>query len=170
MTDDQKFLEEDHLDLEETVALTYENALDVIACGLDPKKTLIFSDTDDIDQIYRIGLRVAKRITYSTAKGVFGFRDSDNIGRIWHPALQAMTCFLQSEREGENIPCLIPAGIDQDNYWRMTRDVAEKLGYYKPAQIHNKFLPGLQQGGKMVQASPIQPYSLRTPLTSQQRR
>jgi tryptophanyl-tRNA synthetase len=154
MTDDQKFLEEDHLDLEETVALTYENALDVIACGLDPKKTHIFSDTDDIDQIYRIGLRVAKRITYSTAKGVFGFQDSDNIGRIWHPALQAMTCFFQSEREGENIPCLIPAGIDQDNYWRMTRDVAEKLGYYKPAQIHNKFLPGLQQGGKMSSSKP----------------
>jgi tryptophanyl-tRNA synthetase len=154
MTDDQKFLEEDHLELEETVALTYENALDVIACGFDPKKTHIFSDTDDIDQIYRIGLRVAKRITYSTAKGVFGFQDSDNIGRIWHPALQAMTCFLQSEREGENIPCLIPAGIDQDNYWRMTRDVAEKLGYYKPTQIHNKFLPGLQKGGKMSSSKP----------------
>ena len=53
---------------------------------------------------------------------------------------------------GKNIPVLIPASIDQDNYWRMARDVAEKLGYYKPAQIHGRFLPGLQgmsEEGKM---------------------
>jgi tryptophanyl-tRNA synthetase len=73
---------------------------------------------------------------------------------IWYPALQAMTCFLQSDRDGENIPCLIPAAIDQDPYWRMTRDIAEKMGYYKPAQIHAKFLPGLGKGGKMSSSMP----------------
>ena len=97
---------------------------------------------------------MAKRVTYSTAKAVFGFQDSDNIGMIWYPALQAMTCFLQSEREGANTPCLIPAAIDQDPYWRMTRDIAEKMGYYKPAQIHAKFLPGLGKGGKMSASIP----------------
>jgi tryptophanyl-tRNA synthetase len=154
MTDDEKFLHIDELTLEETLDFTYDNALDVIACGLNPEKTFIFSDTNNIDQIYKLGLKVAKRVTYSTVKAVFGFQDSDNIGMIWYPALQAMTCFLQSDREGKNIPCLIPAAIDQDNYWRMTRDIAEKLGYYKPAQIHAKFLPGLAQGGKMSASMP----------------
>jgi len=154
MTDDEKFVFDDHLSLDQTISYTYDNALDVIACGLNPEKTHIFSDTEHIQHLYKIALRVSKRVTYSTAKAVFGFQDSDNIGMIWYPALQAMTCFLQSEREGENIPCLIPAGIDQDNYWRMTRDVAEKLGYCKPAQIHNKFLPGLQKGGKMSSSKP----------------
>lgn len=154
MTDDEKFLHRDELTLEQTIDYTYDNALDVIACGLKPEKTFIFSDTNNIDQIYKLGLKVAKRVTYSTVKAVFGFQDSDNIGMIWYPALQAMTCFLQSDREGRNIPCLIPAAIDQDNYWRMTRDIAEKLGYYKPAQIHAKFLPGLAQGGKMSASLP----------------
>jgi tryptophanyl-tRNA synthetase len=154
MTDDEKFLFNDNLELEQTIALTYENALDVIACGLDPGKTHIFSDTDNIGDLYRIALKVAKKVTYSTAKAVFGFQDSDNIGMIWYPAMQAMTCFLQSEREGENIPCLIPAAIDQDPYWRMTRDIAEKLGYNKPSQIHAKFLPGLAKGGKMSASQP----------------
>ena len=36
----------------------------------------------------------------------------------------------------------------------MTRDIAEKLGYYKPAQIHAKFLPGLAEGGKMSASQP----------------
>ena len=47
---------------------------------------------------------------------------------------------------GQNVACLIPAAIDQDPYWRMTRDIAEKMGYTKPTQIHNKFLPPLTQG------------------------
>ncbi|HUV34309.1 MAG TPA: tryptophan--tRNA ligase [Candidatus Desulfaltia sp.] len=154
MTDDEKFLHREDLTLEEAIRLTYDNALDVIACGLDPEKTHIISDADHIGHIYKLGLKVAKRITFSTVKAVFGFNNSDNIGVIWHPALQAMVSFLQSDREGENIPCLIPAAIDQDPYWRMTRDIAEKMGYYKPAQIHAKFLPGLAEGGKMSASQP----------------
>ena len=154
MTDDEKFLHRPGLTLEEAVAFTYDNALDVIACGLDPEKTHIFSDVDHIHHLYRLGVKVAKRITFSTVRAVFGFDNSVNIGAIWHPALQMMVCFLQSEREGENIPCLIPAAIDQDPYWRVARDVADKMGYYKPAQIHAKFLPGLGEGGKMSASQP----------------
>jgi tryptophanyl-tRNA synthetase len=154
MTDDEKFLHRDDLTLEEAIELTYENALDVIACGLNPEKTHIFSDTDHISHLYKLGVKVAKRVTFSTVRAVFGFNNSDNIGSIWHPALQMMVCFLQSEREGKNIPCLIPAAIDQDPYWRITRDIAEKMGYYKPAQIHAKFLPGLAEGGKMSASQP----------------
>jgi tryptophanyl-tRNA synthetase len=154
MTDDEKFLHRDDLTLEETIGYTYDNALDVIACGVKPGITHIFSDTDHIGHIYKLGLQVSKRITMSTVKAVFGFTDSDNIGLTWYPALQAMTCFLQSYREGRNVACLIPAAIDQDPYWRMTRDIAEKMGYTKPTQIHNKFLPPLTQGGKMSASQP----------------
>lgn len=40
--------------------------------------------------------------------------------------------------------CLIPQAIDQDPYFRMTRDVAPRLGWRKPALIHSKFFPALQ--------------------------
>jgi tryptophanyl-tRNA synthetase len=56
--------------------------------------------------------------------------------------------------KGKNIPCLIPAAIDQDPYWRPSRDVAPKLGFYKPAQLHCKFIPGLGKGGKMSASQP----------------
>jgi len=39
---------------------------------------------------------------------------------------------------------LIPAAIDQDPYFRMTRDVAHKLKYMKPANIYSTFFPALQ--------------------------
>src|SRR4030067_2265822 len=107
-----------------------------------------------MDLLYDVTLEVAKRITYSTAKAAFGFQDSTNIGWVFWPAIQAAPCFIHKKLTGENVPALIPAAIDHDPYWRVTRDIAQKLGYYKPAQIHCRFLPGLGAGGKMSASMP----------------
>jgi tryptophanyl-tRNA synthetase len=105
--------------------------------------------------LYNIAIKVAKHITFSTVKSVFGFKNSTNIGMTFFPAIQAAPCFLPSVLKGKNIPCLIPAAIDQDPYWRgIARDIAPRLGFYKPAQIHSKFLPGLGKGGKMSASEP----------------
>jgi tryptophanyl-tRNA synthetase len=149
MTDDEKFVIDDDRNLPDTTRLGHENALDIIALGFKPENTYIIYDVQDIDLLYDIALEVAKRITYSTARSTFGFQDSTNLGWIFYPAIQAAPCFIHKKLTGENVPCLIPAAIDQDPFWRITRDIAQKLGYYKPAQIHNRFLPGLGVGGKM---------------------
>ena len=154
MTDDEKFVVEDELKLEEAKNFGYENALDLIALGFKPENTFIIFDVADIGLLYDIALEVAKRITYSTAKATFGFQDNTNIGWIFWPAIQAVPCFIHAKLTGENVPALIPAAIDQDPYWRVTRDIAQKLGYYKPAQIHCRFLPGLGVGGKMSASEP----------------
>jgi tryptophanyl-tRNA synthetase len=154
MTDDEKFVIEDNAKLAENTRFGYENALDLVALGFKPEDTFIIYDVQDIDLLYDIALEVAKRITYSTAKATFGFQDSTNLGWIFWPAIQAVPCFLHKKLTGENVPALIPAAIDQDPFWRITRDIAQKLGYYKPAQIHCRFLPGLGIGGKMSASEP----------------
>lgn len=154
LTDDEKFLINPSISGEKALKLTYDNALDVIAVGFDQKKTFIISDMKHADLMYNIALRVAKHVTGSTAKAVFGFNDSSNIGIQFFPAIQAAPCFIESILQGRNVPCLIPAAIDQDPYWRITRDIAPKLGFYKPAQIHSRFLPGLGKGGKMSSSMP----------------
>ena len=153
MTDDEKHLVKP-LTVEQTTGFAYENALDVLACGMDPKKTHIFTDIEYAKTLYKEAIKIAKHVTFSTAKAVFGFQNSSNIGIIFFPAIQAVPCFLPSVQAGKNIPCLIPAAIDQDPYWRISRDVAPKLGFYKPAQIHSSFLPGLGPGGKMSASDP----------------
>jgi len=155
MTDDEKFLHDPDMSLKVSMGYTYENVLDVLACGFNPKKTFIFSDVEYAKTLYKMALEISKHITVSTVKAVFGFEDSTNTGMIFFPAIQAVPCFLPSILKGKNIPCLIPAAIDQDNYWRgVARAVAPKLGFYKPAQIHSKFLPGLGKGGKMSASEP----------------
>jgi tryptophanyl-tRNA synthetase len=154
MTDDEKFLVDDEASLAETRKYAYENALDLIAVGFKPEDTFIIYDVEDMDLLYDVTLEVAKRITYSTARATFGFQESTNIGWVFWPAIQAAPCFIHKKLTGENAPALIPAAIDQDPYWRVTRDIAQKLGYYKPAQIHCRFLPGLGAGGKMSASMP----------------
>jgi tryptophanyl-tRNA synthetase len=154
ITDDEKYLINNERGLNETAKWSYENALDLIALGFKPEDTFIIYDTKDIDLLYDITLEVARRITYSTARSTFGFQDSTNIGWVFWPAIQAAPCFIHKKLTGENVPALIPAAIDQDPYWRVTRDIAQKLGYYKPAQIHCRFLPGLGTGGKMSASMP----------------
>ena len=148
MTDDEKFLFKD-LTLGDTSSMAYENALDFIALGFDPKKTRIIVNTKNIDKLYPIALRVSKKVTFSTAKAVFGFDNSTNIGSIFYTTLQSVPAFLPTEESGKQTPVLIPCGIDQDPHFRVTRDVAPGLNYPKPSLLYCKMFPGLNGGDKM---------------------
>ncbi|HTY89822.1 MAG TPA: tryptophan--tRNA ligase [Methanocella sp.] len=154
MTDEEKFLFKDDIALKEGMSYSYDNALDVIALGFDPKKTFIFSDVEYSKTLYKIAIEVAKRVTFSTAKAVFGYDNSSNIGMIFFTSMQSAPAFLPSVHAGKNIPVLIPHAIDQDPHFRVTRDVAPKLGYYKPAAIHCTFLPSLAGSDKMSASRP----------------
>lgn len=159
LTDDEKFLWKD-MTVEQAEKMAIENAKDIIACGFDPDRTYIFSDFHCIGRspaFYRNMLRVQKNVTFNQVKGIFGFGDSDCIGKISFPATQAAPSFSSSFPEifngKKDIPCLIPCAIDQDPYFRMTRDVAPKLGYRKPALLHSTFFPALQGAQSKMSAS-----------------
>ena len=139
-TDDEKFLFKNKT-YQEIQDWTHENMLDVIALGFDPKKTHFLIDTKHAGIIYPEAIKVAKKITFSTIKAAFGFRDSNNIGSIFYTAMQTVPVFLPNVLKNENRPCLIPLGVDQDPHFRISRDVVEKLGHQKPAIIHAKMMP-----------------------------
>lgn len=154
--DEEKFLFNEKLTLEDTEKFTYENMLDVIALGFDPKKTHFIVDTKHAGIMYKEALKVAKKITFSTAKSAFGFTNEQNLGAIFYTSMQAVPAFLPSVIYKKNIPCLIPHAIDQDPHFRVSRDVIPKLGYYKPGSIQCRFLPGLggmTEDGKMSSSS-----------------
>jgi tryptophanyl-tRNA synthetase len=156
LTDDEKFLWKD-MTLEKAHQLAFENAKDIIACGFDIENTFIFSDLDYIGQMYPNILKIQKMVTCSTVRGIFGFENGDNIGKFGFPAVQAAPSFSSTFPHifgGKvDIPCLIPCAIDQDPYFRMTRDVAPRLGFPKPALIHSKFFPALQGSKTKMSAS-----------------
>ena len=135
--DEEKFLFKSHIDYKSLQERTDDDILNIAALDFDPERTFLFRNTEYIKKMYPSVLKIAKKITFSTARAVFGFGNDANIGMIFYPALQIAPTFFEKKR------CLIPCGIDQDNYWRIQHDIAESLGHYKTAAIHNKFLPPL---------------------------
>ncbi|OMJ12104.1 Tryptophan-tRNA ligase, cytoplasmic, partial [Smittium culicis] len=149
LTDDEKFLFKTGVSLEDTYKYSFSTVREISALGFKPNKTFIFSDLDYMGgNFYRNIIKISKSITGSTARAVFGFTESDCIGKVFYPSIQIAPCFSNSFPDifGDlkGIPCLIPCGIDQDPYFRLTRDISVKLGYPKPALLHSKFLPSLQ--------------------------
>ncbi|KFM27001.1 Tryptophan-tRNA ligase, cytoplasmic [Auxenochlorella protothecoides] len=126
LTDDEKFLWKG-LSVEEAQRLARENARDIIACGFDITKTFIFSDFEYLGgAFYRNVARIQRCVTMNQVKGIFGFTTDDYIGKIAFPAIQAAPAFPDTFPhmfgERKDIRCLVPCAIDQDPYFRMTRD------------------------------------------------
>lgn len=146
MTDDEKFLFRD-LTFEEVRNMTVKNIKEIIAFGFDPKKTFIFNNLDYVGKMYPNICSIQRCLPYNQVKGAFGFNDSSNIGKIAFPAIQAAPSFSSSFPhifgEQSDVLCLVPQAIDQDPYFRLTRDVAHKLKLKAPAQIHSVFFPAL---------------------------
>jgi tryptophanyl-tRNA synthetase len=182
LSDDEKFLFKHELKVEQTHEFAFKNARDIIAVGFKLEKTFIFSDYDYLGgAFYKNVSKISRQITLSQAKATFGFGDSyalllrlcrfvlaylgedapnlisDNIGKIHFGAIQAAPSFSNSFPQifgtKSDIPCLIPCAIDQDPYFRLTRDVAHKLRYPKPTLLHAKFFPALQGPQTKMSAS-----------------
>merc|ERR1712157_655906 len=108
-------------------------------------------------------VRIWKAITYNQARAAFGFLGESNIGQSAFPAVQAAPAFPSSFcvplGGNDDMCCLIPCAIDQDPYFRLTRDVAHKIVPAthplrgKPALLHSKFFPPLQGAAGKMSAS-----------------
>ena len=110
-------------------------------------------------------------MTYNQARGIFGFTGESSIGQVGFPAIQvraappgpsfSLNALLQAAPSfpdsfphlfgpGKKLRCLIPCAIDQDPYFRMTRDIAPRIKGHKPALIESRFFPSLKgDTGKM---------------------
>ncbi|MBY6293826.1 tryptophan--tRNA ligase [Nanohaloarchaea archaeon H01] len=148
VTDDEKYWDRDVSD-EEIDRYAQDNIREIAAVGFDPDKTFIFRNRDYMGNMYDGIVKIAEKINNSQARGVFGFEGSTNIGMNFWPAIQNIPTFFENKR------CVIPAAIDQDPYWRIQRDIAEKFGHRKTAAIHSKFIPALTgPEGKMSSSKP----------------
>jgi tryptophanyl-tRNA synthetase len=149
ISDDEKFYVKENLSFKDALKFSKDNILDLIALGFEPDKTFIFEDFVYTD-IYKYAAQIAKRMTYSMAKASFGLKPENNIGWSFYPAMQAAHILFPQFYRGKHLS-VVPVGIDQDPFIRLTRDIASHKDFKleKPAALHAKFLPSLHGGTKM---------------------
>jgi tryptophanyl-tRNA synthetase len=138
LPDEEKFWAKKTNNYEETRERAYKEAKIIASLGFDPDRTFIFVDSEYIKHLYTAAIYIARDINLSTAKAVFGFSGETTIGLVFYPSLQIAPTFFEEGR------CVIPCGIDQDPYFRLQRDLAEKYGYKKCSTILSKFIWGLK--------------------------
>jgi len=153
ITDDEKFVFRD-LELNDVARYTRENILDILSLGFNPKKTHILVDTENAGLLYNSAIKVSRFVNVSLSKAVFGFQDSDNVGKFFFTCIQSVPAFMLTEHTGETWRCLVPYAIDQDPHFKVSRDVLPKIGMPKPSSIISKFMPALKGSGKMSSSDP----------------
>ncbi|MBI4162266.1 MAG: tryptophan--tRNA ligase [Candidatus Aenigmarchaeota archaeon] len=141
----------------ETLEKATENVIevisDMIALGLDPRRTHFFVSTRTA-KVYELAVKLSTKTTLSNMKAIFGFNNDTNPGQIFYGIVQsAHILYPQLPDQLGPCPVVVPIGIDQDPYMRLVRDMAERAGFVKPSSTNHIFMPGLQ-GGKMSGSKP----------------
>lgn len=151
LSDDESYLSKKVKTRKEAVMNAVSLAADLLAFGFDKKLTKIVIDFN-FTEIFNIAVDLSRHVTMSEIKAVYGYKNEDNVGIHFYPAVQAAHVLLPQMLNGvDNV--LVPIGPDEDAHLRLARDIAERSGYKKPAVIHNIFLPGLD-GSKMSKSKP----------------
>ena len=139
--------------IEKATQNAVEALSDMIALGLDPRKTHFFLSTKTA-KVYELAIKLSTKTTFSNMKAIFGFTNDTSPGQIFYGIVQsAHILYPQLPEHLGPCPTVVPIGIDQDPYMRLVRDMAERAGFMKPSSTNHIFMPGLQ-GGKMSGSRP----------------
>ncbi len=151
ISDDESYVAGKVKDQKQALENSKKLAKELIAYGFDPKNTFFIID-QIYTNIYNLAIKLSKKINYSEIKATYGYKPEENIGLHFYPAVQSAHILFPQERY--KIPnVLVPIGPDEDAHIRISRDIASRAGYKKPAILHAKFLPGMD-GKKMSTSKP----------------
>ena len=151
ISDDESYVAGKVKTQEQALENSLRLAKELIAYGFDPKKTYFIID-QIYTNIYNLAIKLSNKVNYSEIKATYGYKPVDNIGLHFYPAIQsAHILFPQDKFKISNV--LVPIGPDEDAHIRISRDLASRHGYKKPAILHAKFLPGID-GTKMSTSRP----------------
>jgi len=151
ISDDESYVSGKIKNQKHALKNSLELAKQLLAYGFNPKKTFFIID-QIYTNIYNLAIKLSKKITLSQIKATYGYKNEDNPGLYFYPAIQSAHILLPQDKY--KIPnVLVPIGPDEDAHIRISRDIAARFGYKKPAILHVKFLPGIN-GEKMSTSKP----------------
>lgn len=140
----------------EAEKITVEEYLtNYVALGLSEKNLNFWYQTDYVMPYYRLRDMLARRLTLSEMKAIYGDLSP---GKIFSVITQAADILHPQLPEfGGPKPTVVPVGADQDPHIRLTRDLASRFSsefsFIPPSSTYHKFMRGLS-GGKMSSSDP----------------
>jgi len=142
--------EDNKISFEKSEKIAVDNVADMLALGLDPKRSYIYRQSKEI-RVRDLAIIFGRAVTLATVKAIYGKR---HIGLYLSALIQAGDILLpQLESFGGPKATVIPVGIDQDPHIRFTRDLAQrfhrKYSFILPSSTLHKLMRGLDGSPKM---------------------
>lgn len=95
---------------------------------------------------YATVIQMLGMVSVHTLNSIFG--EKPNLGEYFYPLLQILPC-LSAGRQ-----CIVVAGLDQDPFFRLARDLARRMGFLPPIVLYTQSVPGLDGSEKMSTSQP----------------
>lgn len=146
ISDDESYVAGKVKNQEEALKYSMKLAKELLAYGFDPKKTYFIID-QIYTNIYNLAIKLSRKINLSEIKATYGYKNEENIGLHFYPAVQSAHILFPMEKFGIK-HVLVPIGPDEDAHIRISRDIARRAGYNLPSILHLSFMPGID-GKKM---------------------
>ena len=122
-----------------------------IALGLNPKKTVFYFQSENIE-VNRLASLFSRKVTANEFKSIYGSIDPSRVfaaftqcGDMLYPQLK------------KKIPGIIPVGVDQDPHLRLCRDLIKRFKVMKfktLSSVYHMFTPALNGAMKMSKSHP----------------
>lgn len=112
----------------ELARLSKENIIDLLACGIDPEKSVVFvqSHIKEHAELYLLlGMItptgwLSRSPSYKEMKTEIKDRDLDNLGFLGYPVLQAADIVIYKAN-------FVPVGVDQQPHVELTREIVRRF-------------------------------------------
>lgn len=117
-----------------------------IALGIDAKKTKFYFQSCN-KEVISLAFSLSNRATLNEYRSIYG---STEPARIMSSVLQVADILYPQLKE--QMPGVIPVGIDQDPHIRLARDIASRAKQYNfflPSSIYHRYTPALDGSLKM---------------------
>lgn len=150
LSDDEKYVFRKIDDLENTTKLSLQNAIDIFALGFKPENVHAYISSLT-PRVQYLALIFSVNQTYNAIKAALGLTGEENAGTIFYSCIQA--AHILQPTVDDDLPVVVPIGLDQDVYMRLTRDIARKRKITLPASLYIKYMKGLT-GGPMSSSAP----------------
>ncbi|WP_280537588.1 tryptophan--tRNA ligase [Halopenitus sp. POP-27] len=111
--------------------------LSLIALGFDPEEGTVYRQSDN-REVQDLAFELGSKANFSELQALYGFDGETNVSHMQSTITQ-MADILYPQLVGGPKPTVVPVGPDQDPHLRLSRDLSERMRFFKVTEAFASF-------------------------------